>query len=99
MLHRIIVLYYHPPRSPADHLTSSPSPRPCTCPQHTLSFTIPEEELALTGWDGRRVVLPGTYRLEFAGSGQAPTAELVIAKRTLVEQPLPPPFPSTMPEV
>ena len=70
--------------------------------QHTLSFAIPEEELALTGWDGRRVVLPGTYRLEFQGSGGAmpmATPLLTISKRMLVEPPLPPPFPSDTPRV
>ena len=65
--------------------------------QHKLSLTILHEDLArrLTGWDGRRVVLPGTYHMDFEGaSDRVHTAELKIANRTLVEPPLPTPFAS-----
>jgi hypothetical protein len=67
----------------------------CAVAQHKLGLTILHEDLALTGWDGRRVVLPGTYHMEFEGaSDRVHTAELKIANRTLVEPPLPTPFPS-----
>jgi hypothetical protein len=41
-------------------------------------------------------VLPGKYRLEFEGSGEAMVrvANVTIKARTLLEAPLPPPFSS-----
>lgn len=65
--------------------------------QHTLSIIIPAEELALTGWDGRRVVLPGRYHLAFEGSNAKVQAELAITQRIEVEPPLPTPFASQTP--
>lgn len=69
--------------------------------QYTLHFMITATELVLVGWDGRRVVLPGKYTLDFVGSNGNASTEVNVTERTLLETlPPPPPFNSTViPEV